>query len=203
MELDLGGITRFIAAHQGWALPIVFLVSFGESFAFVSLLIPGTTILAACGALVPSGALPLTPLLVGAIAGAVAGDGISFWLGRRYGAALTGMWPFSRHPGMVAKGEAYIRRWGIWGIAIGRFFGPLRAVVPLTAGMAGVAVRPFWAANVASACVWAPLVMLPGMLVGWAAEGAGPEAWWVMGGVGVVALVVFAAVKLRRGAGSA
>lgn len=198
MELDFSAITGFIAAHRAWALPLIFLVSFGESFAFISLVVPGTTILAACGALVPSGTLPLLPLLVGGIAGAVLGDGISYWLGRRYGPAITASWPLSRHPGMVVKGEAFLQRWGAWGVAVGRFFGPLRAVVPLAAGIARMDRRTFWIANVASAVVWAPAVMLPGALLGWAAEAAEPAHWWVAAAVAALAALAAFAVFVRR-----
>ena len=38
--------------HQEWAVPIVFLLAFGESLAFISLLIPATIILWGIGALI-------------------------------------------------------------------------------------------------------------------------------------------------------
>ena len=166
--VDLSFVTDFIAAHSTWAAPIVFVVAFGESFVFLSLLLPGTTILAACGALTPGGTLPIWPLLLGAIPGAILGDAVSFYLGRRYGPALAARWPLNRQPGLVARAEGFIRRRGVASIALGRFFGPLRAVVPLAAGMSGMAPAPFWLANIASAIVWAPAVMLPGALFGWA-----------------------------------
>jgi hypothetical protein len=40
------------------------------------------------------------------------------------------MWPFSRYPNLLARGEAFIKRWGVLAIFIGRFSGPLRASVP-------------------------------------------------------------------------
>ncbi len=199
MEIDFGVFTDFIAAHRAWAMPLIFLVSFGESFAFISLLVPGTTILAACGALVPGGTLSLLPLLAGAIPGAVLGDGASYWLGRRYGPAVTRRWPLSRHPGMVAKGEAFLRRHGVASVAIGRFFGPIRAVIPLVAGMARMDRCAFWLANVGSALVWAPAIMLPGALLGWAAERADARAWWGMGAVAAgLAVVVMVMARRRR-----
>jgi len=36
-----------ISAHAGWAFAVIFVASFGESFAFVSLLFPGTSLLVA------------------------------------------------------------------------------------------------------------------------------------------------------------
>lgn len=198
MELDFGIVTDFIAAHQAWALPLIFLVSFGESFAFISLLVPGTTILAACGALVPGGTLVLWPLLAGAIPGAVLGDGVSYWLGRRYGPVLIRRWPLSRHPEMVGKGEVFLKRHGVASVAIGRFFGPVRAVIPLVAGMARMDRRAFWVANILSAIVWAPAVMLPGAVLGWAAETADAQQWWIMGGIAVCAGAIAAVLAIRR-----
>lgn len=199
MGFDLSAVSDFIVAHQAWAIPIIFLVVFAESFAFLSLLVPGTAILAACGALVGTGTLSLPGLLAGAIPGAILGDAISYWIGRRFGPAITCAWPLRDYPEVVAKAEALLRQYGAPGVFIGRFFGPLRAVVPLAAGIARMRSGPFWAANVASAVIWAPAVMLPGAVVGWAAgqAGGGAERWLVAGAVAVV-LGAVACVLLRR-----
>ena len=45
----------FIRAHQDWAIAVMFITAFGESFAFLSLLFPGTTLLIAAGALIKTG----------------------------------------------------------------------------------------------------------------------------------------------------
>ena len=49
---------------------------------------------------------------------------------------------------------------------IGRFVGPVRALVPLVAGMLGFKPLRFTIANVASAILWAPVYMLPGFILG-------------------------------------
>jgi membrane protein DedA with SNARE-associated domain len=36
---------------------------------------------------------------------------------------------------LIPRGEVFMKKWGIPGIFIERFFGPLRAVVPLIAGI--------------------------------------------------------------------
>ena len=63
---------------------------------------------------------------------------------------------------MVTKGEDFCRRWGAWGIFVGRFIGPARAVVPLIAGIFLVGRLPFQVANVTSAFVWAFVWLAPG-----------------------------------------
>ena len=55
--------------------------------------------------------------------------------------------------------------WGALGIFIGRFFGPLRAAVPL---VAGIFEMPFWTfqiANFTSAFVWAGVLLTIGDVV--------------------------------------
>jgi membrane protein DedA with SNARE-associated domain len=157
-------IVAFIGRNAMWAGPIMFAVSFGESFAFLSLLFPGTAIMIAAGAFIPSGTLDAWPLLIGCILGATSGDAISYWLGRRYGHHVERVWPFTRHPELLAKGYAFFESHGGKSVFIGRVFGPFRAVVPLIAGITKMPATRFWIANVASALVWAPALLLPGAL---------------------------------------
>ena len=162
MEHILGFFTHFIVNHPSWTALILGGVAFGESLPILSLLFPGTALLIAAGTLVPSGGLAIAPAVAGAIVGAVLGDGVSYWLGRRYGHALRDVWPFTRHPDLIPRGIAYFQRYGGLSVFIGRFFGPLRAVVPLAAGILEMRAGRFWLANITSAILWAPGLLLPG-----------------------------------------
>ena len=150
--------------HQAWALWIVFVLAFGESLAFVSLILPATAILFGVGGLIGAADIGFWPLWGAAAPGAVLGDWLSYWLGYRYNYAIARIWPLSRHPDLLPRGEAFFRKWGILGVFIGRFFGPLRSAVPLVAGICGMHRMPFQIANVASAVVWATGVLMPGTL---------------------------------------
>src|ERR1700694_1659963 len=163
-------IVDFIGRHANWAGPVMFVLAFGESFAFLSLLFPGTAIMVAAGAFIPNGTLSFWPLAIGCAAGAIAGDTISFWLGRRDGFLVARVWPFTRNPELLTRGFAFFERHGGKSVFIGRFFGPLRAIIPLVAGIAKMSPRRFWVANVAAAVVWAPVLLLPGALTVWAAR---------------------------------
>ena len=88
MEHLVQPMLDFISTHSGWAVAIMFVTAFGESFAFVSLLFPGTSLLIAAGALMAAGSLPYFPILAGAVLGAVLGDTVSFWIGHRFGGGL-------------------------------------------------------------------------------------------------------------------
>ncbi len=143
---------------------LVFWLSFGESLAFVSLLLPATVILAGTGGLIGAGTLRFWPVWSAAVAGAVLGDSVSYWLGHRYKWAIARIWPLSRYPDLIPRGEAVFRRWGAAGVFFGRFTGPLRAAVPLVAGIFAMPVALFQIANVASALVWATGLLLPGTI---------------------------------------
>jgi len=68
----------------------------------------------------------------------------------------------SRRPDLLPRGHAFVAKYGIAAIFIGRFFGPLRAAVPLVAGILRMSWWPFQIANVTSALVWAAALLAPG-----------------------------------------
>jgi membrane protein DedA with SNARE-associated domain len=156
----------FIAAHAHWAAVVMFVTAFGESFAFLSLLFPGTTLLVAAGTLMADGTLPYAPVLIGAVAGATLGDSVSYWIGRRFGGGIARVWPFSRNPEMLPAGMRFFERHGGKSVFIGRFFGPMRAVVPLAAGLLQMPRGWFWFTNLASALIWAPMLLFVGDAAG-------------------------------------
>ena len=161
-------ILAFIEANPGWAMFVIGLTAFGESFVFFSLLFPGTTILIAAGALISAGILDPISSVIAGIVGAVLGDSVSFWFGQKFGPLLPKIWPFQGHPERLIRGISFFERYGGSSVFIGRFFGPLRAVVPLAAGMMNMPPSGFFTANVLSAVVWAPALVLSGdLLIRW------------------------------------
>src|SRR5206468_1892402 len=111
------------------------LTAFGESFLLLSLLFPGTAILIAAGTLIAEGVLDAASVVTAGIIGAVLGDAVSFWLGQKFGDLLPKLWPLRRHPELLDRGVDFFAHYGAVSVFIGRFFGPLRAVVPTAAGM--------------------------------------------------------------------
>jgi len=195
-------LLAWIGAHRAWAGPFILLVALGESLVVVGLLVPGAAVMLGVGALVGAGALPLWPSLGWAAAGAVLGDGISYWLGRRYGERLRAWGPLRRRPGLLERGEAFFRRHGGKGVFLGRFVGPVRPVIPAVAGMLGMPAPRFLVVNVLSALLWAPAYILPGVVVGaslgLAAEVAGRLAVLLAGLLVLGWLSVWAARRLSR-----
>jgi membrane protein DedA with SNARE-associated domain len=193
----------FIKAHSDWAALVMFITAFGESFAFVSLLFPGTTVLIAAGTLLSAGTLPYASILIGAVLGAVFGDSVSYWLGRSFGGGIARVWPFSRHPELLSRGILFFERHGGKSVFIGRFFGPVRAVIPLAAGIMLMPRGRFWFANVTSALVWAPMLLLAGDAVGEVGDrliGSTNTVLVVFGGTTLIGIgaIIWAAVRAAR-----
>src|ERR1700676_1969482 len=186
-------LIELIKAHQSWAIVIMFITAFGESFAFLSLLFPGTTLLIAAGTLMKSGTLPFVPVMVGTIVGAVLGDTVSYWIGRKFGGGIARLWAFSRNPDVFPGGIRFFEGHGGKSVTVGRFFGPIRAVIPLAAGIMHMPRGRFWIANVASALVWAPMLLLVGDAVGEAGDrliGSANTVVAVFGGLTLIGIAM-------------
>ncbi len=159
-------VLDFVRLHQAWAPWIVFALAFCESLAIISLFTPATVLLLAIGGLVGGAGLDFWPIWLGAALGSSLGDWLSYEVGRYLEDSAHHVWPLSRYPQMIAKGEAFTKKYGVWAIFIGRFFGPARAFVPLAAGIFEMPRGPFQIANVTSALIWAFLMLLPGTELG-------------------------------------
>ncbi|SIT37307.1 Phosphoesterase PA-phosphatase related [Paraburkholderia ribeironis] len=155
-----------LAGHSAWMLTVVFLASFLEAIAVIGTFIPGSTAMFLAGAVTGTGSLSLGWVLMWAIVGAIAGDGMSFWLGGRYKERIVQLRPFRRHPEVLDAGKGFFRKHGAKSVVLARFIGPLRAIVPVVAGMLGMRPVRFYAMNVLSALLWAPAHILPGVVFG-------------------------------------
>ena len=174
MEAYVEQIITFARDNAAWVPAIMFALAFGESLAFISLLIPAWGALVALGALIGSIGISFWPVWIAAALGAALGDWLSYWIGQKLEYRVQHIWPLSRHPDLIPRGERFMKTWGIAGIFIGRFFGPLRASVPL---IAGIFEMPFWrfqVANVLSAFVWAAVLLTLG-------DGISKAIAWVWG----------------------
>jgi membrane protein DedA with SNARE-associated domain len=167
--MDLAHYTNlvrdFVAAYPNWAALVVFVLAFGESLAFVSLVLPFWAMLVGIGAIIGgTGTLNFWIIVAAASTGAALGDWLSYWLGYHYHEQIQQMWPLKNYQTLIVRGRVFFRRWGAWAIVLGRFSGPLRASVPIAAGIAQMPQGMFQLANWTSAFLWAFVLLSPGAL---------------------------------------
>ncbi|MCW9058410.1 MAG: phosphatase PAP2 family protein [Gammaproteobacteria bacterium] len=177
METLLAPLLEWLQQHPHWAGFTVFLTAFLESLLVVGLFMPGAVLMFGFGALVATGVMELWPTLLWAVLGAIAGDGISFFIGRHFHQRLRVMWPFYKHPRLMARGVDFFHHHGGKSIILARFVGPVRPILPAVAGMLNMGTGRFFLFNSFSALLWAPIYLLPGLVfgasLGLAAEVAG------------------------------
>lgn len=158
----------FVQAHAVWAAPIAFAIAFFKALAFVSLVVPGMTILLAIGALIGASHIPFVPVWLAVSLGAGLGDWASYAIGYRLKDRAANVWPLSRRPELLPRAELFFARWGAMSVVLCRFFSPMRATIPLLCGIFEMPFWPFQIANWLSALLWAGVMLGPGtFLASW------------------------------------
>ncbi|HEY1608764.1 MAG TPA: LssY C-terminal domain-containing protein, partial [Paraburkholderia sp.] len=94
--------------------------------------------------------------------------------------------------------QQYFVQHGMRSVIFARFIGPLRAVVPIVAGMAGMSPARFFVMNVTSALIWAPIHILPGVVLGASLQLAGAVSFRL---VAIVAIIVVGGWLTYRASG--
>lgn len=155
---------EFIVAHHAWAGPIVLLLIFAESMAVIGAFIPASAVMIVIGGLIGADLLEPLPMLAWGIAGAILGDAVSYWIGRAFGPRLWRRPFFRKSRRLIAQGRLFFRQYGVMSIALGRFMGPARSMIPLLAGTFEMRQGRFQFSNIASAFVWVPVMYAPGYL---------------------------------------
>jgi undecaprenyl-diphosphatase len=164
----MGRVLEGILNLPPWlALALVFLLPALEASAFVGVLLPGEIGVILGGVLANQHKLSLTAVLIAAIAGAIIGDSIGYFVGKRYGEALLDKIPNRiLKPEHVTRTEKTIRELGGKAVFVGRFTAALRALVPGMAGMSRLHYGRFLAWNVLGGAVWATGFVILGYLAG-------------------------------------
>lgn len=156
----------WISLHPIAAGGLVFLIAFCDALVVLGILIPALPLLFAVGALVGLGHISGPYAIACAALGALLGDGLSFWIGHRWGPQLRTVWPFSRYPQLLDRGETLFRRHGAKGIVIARYVGAVRPFVPVVAGTLRMPIKRYLPASVFAAVTWGAAFIVPGWLFG-------------------------------------
>jgi membrane protein DedA with SNARE-associated domain len=152
-----------LLAHWGYCAIFVAVILGNIGFP-----VPEETILALGGYMAQRGALRLDIVMTIGIVSAVTGDGIGYWLGRRYGRRAIeryGRWVHIT-PARLDQVCALVARHGAWAVFCARFVAGLRFLAGPLAGATGLRPLAFAAGNVLGACLFVPIVVGLGYLFG-------------------------------------
>lgn len=197
-----------VAQYGVWVYALLFAIIFAETGLVVTPILPGDSLLFACGALCATGALDIwiiAPLL---FAAAVIGDAVNYSAGRYFGPKI-----FHAHDerGFIHKllnrdhldkAHAFFERWGGMAIVSGRFVPIVRTFVPFVAGAGYMTYTAFSVFNVAGAALWIGVCVTAGYLFGNIPVVKDNFSLVILGIIGVSLLPMIAAFlqeRMRKG----
>jgi membrane protein DedA with SNARE-associated domain len=192
----LGAVTHLLLSY---GLILLFAMVAMES---AGVPLPGETALIAAAVLAQRGHYSLVAVIAVAAAGAIVGDNVGYWLGRKGGRELLRRTPIVRDyfERVLPPAERFFRRHGGKTVFIARFVAVLRVTA---AWLAGISRMPWWRFllwNAAGGIVWATLVGVVAYELGRAVADA-IQRYGLYAGIGIVVAVVlaFAGFKFWRG----
>lgn len=156
----------WLMQNPDWILLLILGLAALEAVAVIGSIIPAVPIMLALTLLAGSAGLDVYTVLLVAMIGAMIGDGISYAIGHHFKHRIEGVWPFRTHPHWLSASEDFVTKHGGKSLIFGRFIGPIRAFVPMAAGIFQMPFKRFLWFNFISAVAWAPPNILPGYIAG-------------------------------------
>ena len=122
----------------------------------VGLPVPSVAFLMAAGALTAHGRMAPAIVVLLSVLGCLAGDGIWYWIGRKWGSKATRvLCRFTADPrGCSKNAQEKFRRHGLRLLCVAKFVPGLDAVLPPLSGAQGVPVAAFFAVDVVGSFLW-------------------------------------------------
>jgi membrane protein DedA with SNARE-associated domain len=165
----MGGIAHFFGnfepfVHAYGATAVMVILTF-ES---LGVPLPGESLLIFASVLAGRGELSLIPLMVGAFAGAVAGDNIGYLIGRRLGRAIVLRYgaKIGINADRLGRVESFFTRYGAVTVAFARFLNVLRQLNGVVAGMLKMEWKRFLLFNALGGALWVTVWTLAGYYLG-------------------------------------
>jgi membrane protein DedA with SNARE-associated domain len=120
----------------------------------VGLILPGSTLILFLGTLSGRGYFDFGDLLWFAVTGAIIGDNVNYYLGKKYGARWIKKGVLFLKPEHLEKGRMFFDAHGAKSVFMGRFIPSVKEIVPFLAGLVGMQRRTFFLWNVLGAIGW-------------------------------------------------
>jgi membrane protein DedA with SNARE-associated domain len=165
--------------------------------------LPGETTLIAAALLASQGELDLVWVIGAASLGAIIGDSVGYYLGRRAGRGLFDRLGRRSHhfsTDRIVRAERYFGKYGVWTVFFGRFVALLRIFAGPMAGSLRMPYPRFLGANAAGGIAWSATIGLVAYKVGDSADRVFSRvSIWALAVAGVALIGAYLLLKFRRG----
>ena len=165
-------LAELVNAYGVWIYAILFAIIFAETGLVVTPILPGDSLLFACGALAATGVLD--PWLVATllVIAAILGDAVNYSVGHAVGPKIfsahdyRGFWHRLLNRDHLRQAHEFFERHGGKAIVLGRFVPIVRTFVPFVAGAGEMTYTSFAFYNITGAFIWVGLCVGAGYLFG-------------------------------------
>ena len=186
---EFNEVILWLKDNPEWIALGVFGAAFIESFALIGVIIPGVVLLAVISGMAASTLSVFELVLIAYVASFLA-DILSFLLGTGISKSIDNLWPFNKYPNLLVLGRSFVKRFGILGVFVGKFIGPIRPLLPLTAGSLGMNFKYFLTVEIFSSFLWALLYTVPGYYAGKSIlDSKFNLNWLIVAIIGVIVLI--------------
>ena len=186
---EFNEVILWLKDNPEWIALGVFGAAFIESFALIGVIIPGVVLLAVISGMAASTLSVFELVLIAYVASFLA-DILSFLLGTGISKSIDKLWPFNKYPDLLVLGRRFVKRFGILGVFVGKFIGPIRPLLPLTAGSLGMNFKYFLTVEIFSSFLWALLYTVPGYYAGKSIlDSKFNLNWLIVAIIGVIVLI--------------
>lgn len=181
-----------LALFQTYGYYLLFVALLLENTILLGLFLPGETLLVGASALAGRGFLRIETVIIVAIAAALLGQNIGYFLGRRGGRPLLERFGhrFFMDAERLRATEEYFNQHGGKTVFIGRFAAGIRVFIPLIAGVSHMSFSRFFGYTLAAVIAWTVTIASLGYLLS--------DQWEtvsrVLGNVGWLVVVVVGAL---------
>lgn len=145
----------------------IFAIIFAESGLFIGFFLPGDSLLFTAGFLASQGFLNIWLLMGLTFIGAVLGDSVGYWFGKKTGNKIfTKEDSFLFKKDNIRKSEEFFKKHGAKAIVLARFVPIVRTFTPILAGVGTMHYKKFLSFNIIGGALWTIGVSLLGYFLG-------------------------------------
>jgi membrane protein DedA with SNARE-associated domain len=164
--------------------------------------LPGETTLVAAALLASQHHLKIEFVILAAAAGAIVGDSIGYFVGRKAGRRLFERLGRRFHhfsEDRIVRAEKYFHKYGVWTVFFGRFVALLRIFAGPMAGMLRMHYPRFLAANAAGGIAWSATIGIVAYKIGDNADKIFSRvSLWALVGIAAVVVALYVVHKVRK-----
>jgi membrane protein DedA with SNARE-associated domain len=198
----LGHALAIVVPTGGMAIAAYLVVGLVIGIESMGVPLPGETTLIAAALLASQGHLRLEFVIAAAAAGAIIGDSIGYYIGRKAGRGLFERLGRRFHhfsEDRILRAEKYFHRYGVWTVFFGRFVALLRIFAGPMAGMLRMPYPQFLAANAAGGIAWSTTIGIVAYNIGDNADKIfGQLSIWALVVLALAAVAAYSYYKIRR-----